>query len=105
MSQAAVDMILEDTEQLQPDLTHSKHPIEILGKKERVTWKKTLKLYKVQWSNYSENEATLEYAEFLQTQYPEFFGDLSCTNSFSCPPSSSIFSVILGRDLFKEGEL
>src|SRR5213083_2205899 len=58
--------------QLEPDLTYQEHPIKILDQKERATRRRTIKSYKVQWSNHSEEEATWETEDFLRTHYPEF---------------------------------
>src|SRR5438045_6394459 len=44
--------------QLEPDLTYQEHPIKILDQKERATRRRTIKSYKVQWSNHFEEEAT-----------------------------------------------
>jgi hypothetical protein len=35
---------------LEPDLTYSEHPIRVLDQKDRITQKRTLKFYKVQWN-------------------------------------------------------
>jgi hypothetical protein len=67
-----VDIPLEGTQPLQPDLTYAEHPIKVLDEKERATRKKTLKFYKVQWSNHTAREATWETEEFLRSHYPEF---------------------------------
>ncbi|WVZ84401.1 hypothetical protein U9M48_031438 [Paspalum notatum var. saurae] len=63
-----------DTSQIQigPDLTYEEHPIKILDQKQRATRRRTINFYKVQWSNHSEEEATWEQEEFLQTRYPRF---------------------------------
>ena len=45
---------------LQPNLSYVEHPIKILDEKERVTRNRVIKFYKVQWQNYSEDEATWE---------------------------------------------
>ena len=45
---------------LQPDLSYVEHPIKILDEKERVTRKRVIKFYKVQWQNHSEDKATWE---------------------------------------------
>jgi hypothetical protein len=50
----AVDVALE------PDLTYSEHPIRVLDHKDRITRKMTLKFYKVQWNQHTEDEATWE---------------------------------------------
>ncbi|WVZ52909.1 hypothetical protein U9M48_003909 [Paspalum notatum var. saurae] len=58
-----------DTSQIQiePDLTYEEHPIKILDQKQRATRRRAINFYKVQWSNHSEEEATWEQEEFLQT--------------------------------------
>ncbi|WVZ63682.1 hypothetical protein U9M48_013295 [Paspalum notatum var. saurae] len=63
-----------DTSQIQiePDLTYEEHPIKILDQKQRSTRRRTINFSKVQWSNHSEEEATWEQEEYLQTKYPGF---------------------------------
>ncbi|WVZ80318.1 hypothetical protein U9M48_027804 [Paspalum notatum var. saurae] len=58
--------------QIEPDLTYEEHPIKILGQKQRTTRRRAINFYKVQWNNHSEEEATWEQKEFLQTKYPGF---------------------------------
>ena len=58
--------------QLEPDLTYQERPIKILDRKERATRRRTIKSYKVQWSNHSEEEATWETEDYLRAHYPEF---------------------------------
>ena len=72
-----MDVLLEDVEQIEPDLTYSEYPIKILDTKERLTRKKTQKFYKIQWSNHTEGESTWEIEDFLRTHYPEFWSTLS----------------------------
>jgi hypothetical protein len=57
---------------LEPDLTYSEHSIKIVDQQERVTRRKTIKFYKVQWNKYSEDEATWESEEFLNNKFPKF---------------------------------
>jgi hypothetical protein len=57
---------------LEPDLTYSEHPIRVLDQKDRVTWRKTLKFYKIQWNQHSEDEATWETQDFLDKNFPGF---------------------------------
>jgi hypothetical protein len=45
---------------LEPDLTYSEHPIRVLEQKDQITQKRTLKFYKVQWNQHTEDEATWE---------------------------------------------
>jgi hypothetical protein len=57
---------------LEPDLTYSEHPIRILDQKDRITRKRTLKFYKVQWNRLTEDEATSETQDFLEKNFPRF---------------------------------
>jgi hypothetical protein len=57
---------------LEPDLTYSEHPIQVLDQKDRVTRKRTLKFYKVQWNQHIEEEATWESEDFLEKHFPKF---------------------------------
>jgi hypothetical protein len=43
---------------LEPDLTYLEHPIRNLDQKDKITRKRTLKFYKVQWNQHTEDEAT-----------------------------------------------
>jgi hypothetical protein len=43
---------------LEPDLTFSEHPIRVLDQKDRITRKRTLKFFKIQWNQHTEGEAT-----------------------------------------------
>ena len=62
--------------QLEPDLTYEEHPIRILDQKSRDTRRKSVKFYKVQWSNHSEDEATWETEEYMLAQCPELVASL-----------------------------
>ncbi len=55
------------------DLTYPEHPIRILDEAEKRTRSKVWRMYKVQWSNHTEDEATWESEEFLRTEYPHLF--------------------------------
>jgi hypothetical protein len=57
---------------LEPDLTHSEHPIRVLDLKDRITRRKTLKFYKIQWNQHFEDEATWETQDFLNKNFPGF---------------------------------
>ncbi|WVZ52484.1 hypothetical protein U9M48_003538, partial [Paspalum notatum var. saurae] len=56
--------------QIEPDLTYEARPIKILDQKQRSTRRNTVNFYKVQWSDHSEEEATWETKEYLQTKHP-----------------------------------
>jgi hypothetical protein len=57
---------------LEPDLTYSEHPIRVLDQKDRVTQSRTLKFYKIQWNQHTEDEATWETQDFLEKNFPGF---------------------------------
>uniref|UniRef100_A0A0E0D2Q3 RNA-directed DNA polymerase n=1 Tax=Oryza meridionalis TaxID=40149 RepID=A0A0E0D2Q3_9ORYZ len=57
------------------DLTYPEHSVKILDEAEKRTWTKVWRMYKVQWSNHTEEEATWESEEFLKTEYPHLFND------------------------------
>jgi hypothetical protein len=69
---APVDVILPEVAPLDTDLTYPEHPIRILDQKSRVTRRKTIKFYKIQWSNHTEEEATRESEYFLRSRHPDF---------------------------------
>ncbi|WVZ93201.1 hypothetical protein U9M48_039201, partial [Paspalum notatum var. saurae] len=64
-------------DEIEPDLTYQEQPIRILDQKQRSTQRRTINFFKVQWSNHSEEEATWEQEEFLQTKYPGFLPSTS----------------------------
>jgi hypothetical protein len=66
-----IDVVIEDTISLEPDLMYKAYPIKILDEQDRVTCNKTTRFYKIQWNDHSEDEATWE-REFLRSNYPEF---------------------------------
>jgi hypothetical protein len=43
-----------------------------LDQKSRVTRRKTIKFYKIQWSNHTEEEATWESEDFLRSRHSDF---------------------------------
>jgi hypothetical protein len=43
---------------IEPKLTYSEYPVRVLDQKDRVTRKRTLRFYKVQWNQHTEEEAT-----------------------------------------------
>ncbi|WVZ51984.1 hypothetical protein U9M48_003081 [Paspalum notatum var. saurae] len=58
--------------QIKPDLTYEEKPVKVHDQKQRSTRRKAVIFYKVQWSNHSEEEATWEIEEYLQTKYLAF---------------------------------
>jgi hypothetical protein len=67
------DKVVEASDvNLELDLTYSKHPVKIVDQQERITRRKIIKFYKVQWNKHFEDEATWESKEFLNSQFPKF---------------------------------
>jgi hypothetical protein len=68
---APVDVVLPEVTLLEADLSYPEHPIEVLDQKGRVTRRKTIKFFKIQWSNHYEEEATWESEDFLRSRHPD----------------------------------
>jgi hypothetical protein len=66
------EVLAEPEIEIEPDLSYKEHPIKVLDCKERSTRKKAIKMYKVHWSNHTEEEATWETEDYLNKNYPEF---------------------------------
>jgi hypothetical protein len=65
------EIIAEPELEIEPDLSYQEYPSKILDCKERSTRAKSIKMFKVQWSNHSEEEATWETEEFLRSNFPD----------------------------------
>jgi hypothetical protein len=57
---------------IEPDLSYTEQPIQILDTKERVTRRKKIKMYKILWNHHTEEEATGETENYLRKNFPEF---------------------------------
>jgi hypothetical protein len=57
---------------LEPDLMYSEHTIRVLDQKDRITQRRTLKFYKIQWNQHTEDEATWETQDFLEKNFLGF---------------------------------
>jgi hypothetical protein len=57
---------------LEPDLTYSEHPIRVLDQKDKITRRRVLKFYKIQWNQHTEDESTWETQDFLEKNFPSF---------------------------------
>jgi hypothetical protein len=68
---ATNEVITKPDIEIEPDLSYQEHPSKILNCKERSTRVKTIKMYKIQWSNHTEEEATWETEDFLRKNYPD----------------------------------
>jgi hypothetical protein len=69
---APMDVMLPEVTPLEADLSYPEHPIKVLDLKDRVMRRKTLKFFKIQWSNHSKEEATWESNDFLRSRHPDF---------------------------------
>jgi hypothetical protein len=58
--------------EIEPDLSYQEHPIKVLDQKERSTRARSIRMYKIQWSNHTEEEATSETEDFLRSRFPDF---------------------------------
>jgi hypothetical protein len=59
------------------DLSYEEYLVKILEPSERVTQNKNIRMFKVQWSHHTEEEATWEREEELKAKFPSFFSDPS----------------------------
>ena len=86
---------------MEPDLSYTKYPLRILDQKERGTCQKVVKMYKIQWSHHTEEEATWEMEDYLNRHY---LGFLSFTSGILFLYLNSIIQSRV-EILFKGGRL
>jgi hypothetical protein len=67
----STEIIAEPELEIEPDLSYQEYPSKVLDCKERSTRAKSIKMYKIQCSNHSEEEATWETKEFLCSNFPD----------------------------------
>ncbi|WVZ93223.1 hypothetical protein U9M48_039221 [Paspalum notatum var. saurae] len=70
--------------QIEPDLTYEAGPVKVPDQKQRSTRRSTVTMYKVQWSEHTEEEATWETEEYLRTKYPGFLPSTSNEYVLTC---------------------
>jgi hypothetical protein len=80
------EIIAEPELEIEPDLSYQEYPSKILDCKERSTRAKSIKTYKIQWSNHSEEEATWETEEFLRSNFLDYLPKEIGTYSCPTPP-------------------
>jgi hypothetical protein len=66
---------------LASDLVYEEKLVKIMDSKERETRSKTIKLYKVLWSNHDEIDATWETEAYLKEVYSNFYSKLLVTQN------------------------
>jgi hypothetical protein len=69
---APMDVVLPEVTPLEADLSYPEHPIKVLDQKDCATRSKTIKFFKIQFCNHSEEEATWESKDFLHFCHPDF---------------------------------
>ena len=67
-----MEVLIEPELEIEPDLSYQEHPVKVLDQKERSTRARSIRMYKIQWSNHSEEDATWENEDFLRSHYPDF---------------------------------
>jgi hypothetical protein len=55
------------------DFSPIEHLMRVLDRKERKTRRHTVRMYKIQWSHHTEEEATWDTEEYLNTKYPSTY--------------------------------
>jgi hypothetical protein len=68
----AREVIEEANAWIESDLSVVEHPLRILDVKERKTRRQSAKMYKIQWSHHTVEEATWETEHYLNKNYPGF---------------------------------
>jgi hypothetical protein len=69
---ASMDIVLPEVTLLEADLSYPEHRMKVLDQKDHVTRRKTIKFFKIQYSNHFEEEATWESEDFLHSRHPDF---------------------------------
>jgi hypothetical protein len=69
---APVDAVLPEVIPHEADLSYLEHLIKVLDQKDCVTRRKTIKFFKIKWSNHSKEEATWESEDVLRSCHPDF---------------------------------
>jgi hypothetical protein len=68
---APVDVVLPQVTPLEADMSYPEHPIKVLDQKDHATRRKTIKFFKIQWSNHTKEEATWESENILYSHHPD----------------------------------
>ena len=64
---------------MEPNLSYVEYPLGILDQKERGTNRKVVKMYKIQWTHHTEEEATWETEDYLNRHFQGFLSSTSGT--------------------------
>jgi hypothetical protein len=66
------EVITEANAWIKPEFSLIEHLLRVLDQKERKTRRQTVRMYKIQWSHNTQEEATWETEDYLNTKYPGF---------------------------------
>jgi hypothetical protein len=66
------EVIMEANAWIELDFSLIEHPMRVLDRNERKTRRQTIRMYKIQWSHHTEEEATWETEEYLNAKYLGF---------------------------------
>jgi hypothetical protein len=66
------EVLPEPEIEIELDLSYQEYPVKVLDQKERSTQARSIRMYKVQWSHHSVEEATWETEDFLRSRFPDF---------------------------------
>ena len=66
------EVLPEPELEIEPHLSDQEHPINVLDQKERTMRARSIRMYKVQRSHHSIEEATWETEDFLRSRFPNF---------------------------------
>jgi hypothetical protein len=58
---------------IKSDMEYREQSVRVLDTKDRVTWNKVVRTYKIQWSHHDEGDVTWETRDYLQTAYKDFY--------------------------------
>jgi hypothetical protein len=89
------EVITEANAWIELDFSLVEHLLRVLDRKERKNRRQTVRMYKIQWSHHTEEEATWETKEYLNTKYPGF---LQSRNREFLLSVLFFLNRILGRD-------
>jgi hypothetical protein len=67
-----IEVLPEPEFEMELDLSYQEHPVKVWDQKERSTRARSIRMYKVQWSHHSVEEATWETKDFLRSRFPDF---------------------------------
>jgi hypothetical protein len=81
---------------VEPDLSYVDYPIKVLDQKESVNRSEVVKMYNIQWSHHTEEEATWETKSYLNKNFRGFLNSPKGTHTSTL----GVLIRISGRDSF-----